>query len=255
MAWSVASGLEGKGVIVTGAAGGIGRATAEAFATAGARVMAVDLHQAAADEVVTGLDGDGHVAVGFNLNDLDAHHGLIARARNELGSLAALAHLAAVLTRQESVGHVTEADWDFQLDTNLKASFFLARTTAEAMIEAKEGGSITLFSSQGWWTGGFGGSVVYCASKGGIVSMARGLARTFGSHQIRVNAVAPGQVDTPMLMDDLDPAVFEAMTRQTPLARVGHPSELASVVVFLASDHASYVSGATINVSGGFLMY
>ncbi len=255
MAWNVASGLEGQGVLVTGAAGGIGRATAEAFAIAGARVMAVDLHQAAADEVVNGMEGDGHVAVGMDLTDLDAHEGLIARACDELGGLKALAHLAAVLARRDSVADVTEEDWDFQLDINLKAGFFLARTAADAMIEAGGGGSITLFSSQGWWTGGFGGSVVYCASKGGIVSMTRGLARTYGPDQIRVNAIAPGLVDTPMLMDDLAPSVFEALKAATPLNRVAAPSELAGVVVFLASDHASYISGATLNVSGGFLMY
>ena len=255
MAWNVASGLDGQGVIVTGAAGGIGRATAEAFATAGARVMAVDLHQEAAREVVAGMEGDGHIAVGLDLRDLDAHRALISRACEELGSLKALAHLAAVLARQDSVDDVTETHWDFQLDTNLKASFFLARAAADAMIEAGRGGSITLFSSQGWWTGGFGGSVVYCASKGGIVSMTRGLARTYGPHQIRVNAIAPGLVDTPMLMDDLAPEVFESLKAATPLKRVADPSELGGVVVFLASDHASYVSGATLNVSGGFLMY
>ena len=255
MTWSIASGLEGQGVIVTGAAGGIGRATAEAFATAGARVMAVDLRQEAADEVVLGMEGEGHIAVGLDLTDLDAHEPLIARAYDELGGVRALAHLAAVLARRDSVAEVTEADWDFQLDTNLKASFFLCRAAADAMIEAGDGGSITLFSSQGWWTGGFGGSVVYCASKGGIVSMTRGLARTYGPQQIRVNAIAPGLVDTPMLMDDLSPVVFEALKVQTPLRRVADPSEIGGVVVFLASDHASYVSGATLNVSGGFLMY
>ncbi len=255
MGWSVASGLEGKGVIVSGAAGGIGKATAEAFATAGARVMAVDLYQEAAESVLAGMEGDGHLAVGVDLTELDAHKALIDRANDELGSVAALAHLAAVLSRRDSVDDVTEADWDFQLDTNLKASFFLCRAAAEAMIEAGEGGSITLFSSQGWWTGGFGGSVVYCASKGGIVSMTRGLARTYGPDQIRVNAIAPGMVDTPMLMDDLAPEVLEAMKSATPLNRVADPSEIGGVVVFLASRHASYVSGATINVSGGFLMY
>lgn len=85
--------------------------------------------------------------------------------------------------------------------------------------------------------------------------MTRGLARTLGPHGITVNTVAPGLVDTPMLMDDLSEETFEALKQQTPLQRVADPSEVASVVVFLASDHASYVSGATINVSGGFLMY
>ncbi len=85
--------------------------------------------------------------------------------------------------------------------------------------------------------------------------MVRGLARTLGPSGITVNAVAPGLVDTPMLMDDLSEATLETMKSQTPLQRVADPKEIASVVVFLTSDHASYISGATINVSGGFLMY
>lgn len=255
MAWSVGAGLEGRGVIVTGAAGGIGRAVSGAFAAAGARVMAVDLHQEAASGVVAGLEGSGHVGMGVDLTDRDAQRALVERAADELGGLYALAHLAAVLRRVSSVDEVSEDDWDFQLDTNLKASFFLMREAASAMRAAGEGGRIIAFSSQGWWTGGFGGSVVYCAAKGGIVSMVRGLARTYGGDQITVNAVAPGQVDTPMLMTDLAPETLEAMTNATPLGRVASPEELGGVVVFLASRHASFISGATINVSGGFLMY
>lgn len=255
MAWSVGAGLEGRGVIVTGAAGGMGRAVTQAFATTGARVMAVDLDRAAADDVVAGLEGDGHIAVGANLADLDTHREVVGQAERDLGGVYALAHLAAVLQRRNSVDEVTEEDWDLQLDVNLKASFFLMREVATSMRSAGEGGRIIAFSSQGWWTGGFGGSVVYCASKGGIVSAVRGLARTYGGDQITVNAVAPGQVDTPMLTTGLDPAVMESLTDATPLGRIGDPSELAGVVVFLASQHASFISGATINVSGGFLMY
>ena len=255
MAWSVGAGLEGRGVIVTGAAGGMGKPVAEAFATTGARVMAVDLHQAAADEVVAGLEGTGHVAVGADLSDLDAHQELVDRARSELGGVYALAHLAAVLQRRNSMDEVTEQDWDFQVDTNLKATFFLCRTAANAMRSAGEGGRIIAFTSQGWWTGGFGGSVVYCASKGGIVSMVRGMARTYGSDQITVNAVSPGQINTPMLMTDLDPEVLEQLRVATPLGRVAEPEEMAGTVVFLASQHASFISGATINVSGAMLMY
>jgi NAD(P)-dependent dehydrogenase (short-subunit alcohol dehydrogenase family) len=97
--------------------------------------------------------------------------------------------------------------------------------------------------------------VVYAASKGGIVSMTRGLARTFGPHGITVNSVSPGQVHTPMLMNGLAPEVYEAMKKQTPLGYVAEPDEIAGPVVFLASDHARYITGATLNVSGGFLMY
>lgn len=255
MSWSVGAGLEDKGVIVTGAAGGIGKAVAEAFATTGARVMAVDLDQARVDEVVAGFEGDGHVGVAANLRDLDSHAALIERARADLGNLYVLANLAAVLRRRGSVDEVTEDDWDFQHDINLKAAFFLSRQAAAAMIDADQGGRIILFSSQGWWTGGFGGSVAYASTKGGVTSMCRGLARTYGPHRITVNTISPGQVKTPMLLTDLAPEVYEAMTKQTPLGYVADPEELAGPVVFLASDHASYITGATINVSGGFLMY
>jgi NAD(P)-dependent dehydrogenase (short-subunit alcohol dehydrogenase family) len=255
MAWSVGAGLEGKGVIVTGAAGGIGRTVAEAFATTGARVMAVDLTQDGVDAVVAGLEGQGHLAVGTDLRDLAGHDRLVARARAELGALDVLAHLAAVLRRRNDIDEVSEDDWDVQLDTNLKATFFLCRAAARAMRAQGRGGRIITFTSQAWWTGGFGGSVVYAASKGGIVSMTRGMARSYGPYGITVNTVAPGQVITPMLMDGLSEETFQAMTRATPLGRAAEPHEIAGTVVFLASDHAAFISGATINITGGFLMY
>jgi NAD(P)-dependent dehydrogenase (short-subunit alcohol dehydrogenase family) len=255
MAWSVGAGLEGKGVIVTGAAGGIGRKVAEAFATTGARVMAVDLDQQAVAAVVAGMEGEGHIAVGSDLRNPAAHGALVERARQQLGSLYALAHLAAVLRRQFNIDDVTEEDWDYQVDLNLKASFFLCRAAARVMREQGKGGRIITFTSQGWWTGGFGGSVVYNTAKGGIVTMTRGMARTYGPDAITVNAVAPGFVITPMLLGGLEPAALEASNAATPLGRPAQVEEVAGTVVFLASAHASFISGATINISGGFLMY
>lgn len=255
MAWSVGAGLEAKGVIVTGAAGGIGRAVAEAFATTGAKVMAVDLRADGVDEVVAGLQGSGHIAVGADLTDLASHASLVDRARRELGNVYVLANLAAVLRRRASLDEITEEDWDFQHNINLKAAFFLCRAAGKAMIEQAQGGRIITFSSQGWWTGGLGGSIVYASTKGGVTSMTRGLARTFGPHGITVNTVAPAQVNTPMLMTGLAPEVYESMRKQTPLGYVAEPEEMAGPVVFLASDHARYITGATLNVSGGFLMY
>jgi NAD(P)-dependent dehydrogenase (short-subunit alcohol dehydrogenase family) len=256
MTWSVGAGLEDKGVVVTGAAGGIGRTVAAAFAAAGARVCAVDLRQDDVEQIVSALEEPArHIAIATDLADLDGHEPLFRRVIGELGRFDVLAHVAAVLRRRSDIEDVTEEDWDFQLDVNLKASFFLHRTAARLMREQGRGGRIINFSSQGWWTGGFGGSVVYAASKGGIVSMTRGLARTLAPDDITVNTVSPGGVDTPMMLDGLTHEALDAFVRQIPLGRLARPEELAGVVVFLASDHASYVTGATINVSGGFLMY
>ena len=241
-------------MVVTGATGGIGSAISWALAAAGARLVVTDLDQTRLDALVASLDGDGHVGVAANLNDEGARQALIATAVRDQGSLYGLVHAAGVLRRRTSIDEVTEDDWDLQLNTNLKATFFLSRLAANTMMTQREG-RVILFSSQGWMTGGFGGSTVYAASKGGVVSMSRGLARTYGPHGITVNTIAPGQIRTPMLMTDLDPAVYRRMADDTPLGFVGEPEDVAGTAVFLASSHARYISGATINVSGGFLMY
>lgn len=255
MTWSVGAGLDGRGVIVTGAGGGMGKEVAKAFAAAEARVLAVDVREDAVESLLSELEGDGHAAMAADLRDLDTHRTVVQRALDELGSVYVLANLAAVLRRRDGLEDISEDDWDFQHDINLKAPFFLCRRAADAMIDGGEGGRIVLFSSQGWWTGGYGGSVAYAAAKGGIISLTRGLARTLGSHRITVNAIAPGLVDTPMLTDGLSPELYDRLVADTPLGYVAEPWELAGTVVFLASRHATYISGATINVSGGFLMY
>ena len=254
MSWSVGAGLEGRTVVVTGATGGIGQAVANAFATTGARVVATDLDQVRLDALVAELPGEGHLAMALDLKSFDDQQALIDRAQAEPGGLFVLAHTAALLRRRNSLDDVTEDDWDAQIDTNLKATFFLCRRAANAMKDNADG-RIILFTSQSWMTGGFGGAAVYAASKGGVVSMARGLARTYGPYGITINTVAPGQINTPMLLTDLDPAVYEKMRVETPLGYVGEPEDVAGTVVFLASAHARYITGATINVSGGFLMY
>src|SRR5438132_13620007 len=197
VAWSVGAGLEGKGVIVTGAAGGIGQAVARAFAATGARVMAVDLDQTKVEELVAGLTGSGHIGVAADLRVISSHEPLVARARRELGNLYVLANLAAVLRRRSPLDEITEDDWDFQHDVNLKAAFFLCREAGKAMVAQGQGGRIITFTSQGWWTGGFGGSVVYAASKGGVVSVTRRVAPAGGPHRMTVDAVSHGQAKTP----------------------------------------------------------
>jgi len=253
--WDSASGLAGKGVIVTGAGGGIGRAVAEGFAAAGAQVAAVDLQQERVDEVIAALPGGPHLAIGFDVRAIGRHAEVIAGIREKFGRVDVLANLAAVLVRRADIDEVTEADWDFQHDVNLKAAFFLNRAMAQALRAQGQGGRLINFSSQGWWTGGFAGSVVYAASKGAIVSMTRGLARTYAKDRITVNAVAPGATDTPMLRSGLSDAELAAQVAPIPLGYMAQPQDMVGTVIFLASDHASYITGATINVSGGWLMY
>ena len=150
---------------------------------------------------------------------------------------------------------VTETDWDFQHDVNLKATFFLAQAAAKVMHGQGTGGRIINFTSQGWQSGGFGGSVAYAASKGGIVSMTRGLARSLAKDRITVNAVSPGAADTAMMRQGMDDDALAGIAAQIPLGYLAHPSQVAGTVLFLASDAAEYITGATINVSGGWLMY
>lgn len=255
MSVSLGAGLEGAGVLVTGAAGGIGRAVAGLFAAEGARVAAHDLDQASVELVVDGLEGAGHVVLSGDLRDPSVPELLAGEAAQALGSLDVLAHVAAVLVRSSDLRDVTIAQYDLQQETNLRAGFLLNRAAAERMRSQGGGGRIINFTSQGWWTGGFGGSVVYSATKGGIVSMTRGLARTYGPDGILINCVAPGAVNTSMFNTGLTEEAFDAFVKQIPLGRVAEPSEIAGVVVFLASDHASYISGATINITGAQLMY
>lgn len=254
MSWEL--GIEGFGVLVTGGAGGIGSEVSLAFASAGARVAVLDVEKERCERVIARMeDPERHLALGVDLSDLSSHERVIERVRDRFGRLDVLAHLAAVLRRRGSIEEITEEDWDVQIDTNLKASFFLNRSVARAFREQGRGGRIVNFTSQGWWTGGFGGSVVYAASKGGIVSMSRNLARTLAPDGITVNTVAPGAADTAMMRGGSSDADLESFVRMIPLGRMADPSELAGAVLFLASPHAAYVTGATINVSGGQLMY
>ena len=238
-------GLADSRVLVTGAAGGIGRAVAEAFLAAGARVASSDL-------VAAGLPG---AALPADLRDASAAAALADRAADTLGGLDAVAHLAGVLVRQPDVAQISEADWDLQHDVNLKATFFLLRSAAEQMRRAGTGGSLITATSQGWWSGGYGGSAVYAASKGGVVSLCRGLARTYGPAGITVNTIAFGAIDTPMLTTGLSQQATEKIIGDTPLGRLGTPQEVAGSVLFLASRRAAFITGATLNVSGGWLAY
>lgn len=240
-------------IVVTGATGGIGSAVCRRMARDGYLVFCVDVSKESLDNLVISLPGRGHVAYAADLRDIEQHDEIFERAARGR-QLVGLAHLAAVLRRRSSIEDISEEDWDYQLDTNLKATFFLDRAAAR-VLERTGGGSIVNVVSQGWWTGGFGGSVVYAASKGGVVSMSRGLARSLAPLGIRVNTLAPGFVDTSMMRGGLTPEQLQAQIEQVPIGRLAEPEEIADALAFLLSPDARYITGATLNVTGGQLMY
>ncbi len=242
-----------KAVLVTGASGGIGRATAVAFANTGAKVVCLDIDENGLNETVNLLNGAGHSIVA-DLRNIKEFPSLLDRAEYLVGPLDAIALVAAVLRRLKVVD-VTEEDWDFHLDLNAKSSFFLAREFAERLKQEKRSGAVVTTSSQSWWTGGLDGAIVYAASKGALVTMTRGFARQYAPVNIRFNSVAPGFVDTQMLRNGLDEAAMDRYRDATPLGRLAEPEEVANAIVFLASPTSSYITGTTLVVAGGQLMF
>jgi NAD(P)-dependent dehydrogenase (short-subunit alcohol dehydrogenase family) len=243
----------GRTVIVTGAGGGIGAATCRRLAADGMRVFAVDRDTDALARLGD-LHGTGHSIRVADLADIASHDRILADA-TAAGPIVGLVHMAAVLCRRHDIDDITEQDWDVQINVNLKATFFLNRAVARTLKRQGAGGTIVNFSSQAWWSGGYGGSVVYAASKGGVVSMTRGLARSLAPYNIRVNAVAPGFVQTSMMLSDMSPEQLAQSVSEVPLGRMAKPEEVADVVSFLISEDSRYITGTTLNVTGGQLMY
>jgi len=254
MTWRTDSGLVGRVVIVTGAAGGIGSAVCRALAECGAIVAGVDRPGSDLEAVIHSLTGKGHLAIEHDLARIASHSTIIDEAK-KAGTIVGLAHVAAVILRNNDLYGITEEEWDLQFDVNLKATFFLNRAIAAEFVSAGHRGSIVNFASQGWWTGGIGNSIPYSATKGGVVSLTRGLAKTLAADGIRVNAVSPGGVETAMMRDGLSDAARSAFIDTVPMGRVADPDELAGAVLYLLSDASSFVTGTVLNVSGGQLIY
>jgi NAD(P)-dependent dehydrogenase (short-subunit alcohol dehydrogenase family) len=252
---SIGKGLDGKRIIVTGASSGIGKATALLLERVGATVIAVGLDKGRLSELEREFsDPARHLILSVDLSGENCAEQIMGPAISRFGGVDA-AILAGATLKRKDLKDVTVEDWDSQFDTNLRSTFLISRAVAEHLKENKRAGSILTFTSPSWLTGSFFGADAYSASKAGIVAFSRGLAKQLGVFGIRVNTISPGQIDSPMQHRDNTPQNVQAIIDACPLKRIGQPEEIASVAVFVTSDHGSFITGATLNVSGGIHIY
>lgn len=247
--------LQNKKAIVTGGAGGIGRATCLALAAEGAAVAVVDLNAEAAEAVAAEIRDAGGtaVAVAADVSREPDIERVVATAVQEFGGVDVVFNNAGIIRRQTAV-EIEVDEWDLVFGVNVRAIFLMCKHVVPVM-EAAGGGSIVNTGS-GWGLKGGGRALSYCASKGAVVNMTRALAIDHGPAGIRVNSVNPGDVNTGMLRDEArqlaqDADSFLAEAADRPLRRMGEPEEVAQAVVWLASDDSSYVTGAALVVDGG----
>jgi short-subunit dehydrogenase len=252
---SIGSGLEGKRIIVTGASSGVGKATALLLERVGASVIAVGLDQGRLSQLESEFsDPSRHLILSVDLSTESCADQIMAPTITRFGGVDAVIMAGATLRRRD-LKDVTIEDWDYQIDTNLRSTFLIARAVAEHLKENERTGSILTFTSPSWLTGSFFGADAYSASKAGIVAFSRGLAKQLGAFGIRVNTISPGQIDTPMQHRDNTAENVQTIIDACPLKRIGQPEEIASVAVFVTSDHGSFITGAPLNVSGGNHLY
>ncbi len=241
--------LRDKATIVTGGSRGIGRAIALAFAREGADVLVHGRDAAAGRAVCAEVERLGRRAVwhAADLGAAAAARGIVDAAVAAFGHLDVLVNNAGLFQRRPAL-ELTETDWDALLDVNLKGAFFCAQAASRAMLA--RGGAIVNVGSDAGWSGGINPCAHYAASKAGLASITRSLAKELAPHRIRVNALAPGLIATEMGAT----AGSTLPGLAIPLGREGTPEEVAAAVVFLASDEASYVTGAILNLSGGLFL-
>ncbi len=249
--------LDGKVAIVTGGASGIGFASAELLAEAGATVVILDINESEGIKAVEQIKKSGGKAK-FLLCDVSSDSECkktIQAIYKEFGRIDVLFNNAGVM-RRKNVVNLEEEDWDLMINVNLKSVYLLSRYVIPIMIEGK-GGSI-INNGSGWGIKGGPNAVAYCAAKGGVVNMTRAMAIDFGKQGVRVNCVCPGDVDTPLLRGEaaqigMDEEEFMKEAADRPLGRVGDVKDVAHAVLYFASDLSSWVTGTFLIVDGGGL--
>ncbi|WP_345815774.1 3-oxoacyl-[acyl-carrier-protein] reductase [Paraburkholderia sp. PREW-6R] len=241
--------LNSKVSIVTGAGQGIGAATALKFAQEGATVAVCDVNHAAVSAVVAACQEAGAQAVGFTLDVTrrEAVDAMVANVLERYGRIDVLVNNAGI-TRDARLQKMTIEQFDDVIDVNLRGVFQASQAVAESMV--KQGAGVILNASSVVGIYGNYGQTNYAASKFGVIGFTKTWSRELGPKGVRVNAVAPGFIDTTILATIPDD-VLAKMREQVPLRRLGKPEEVANVYAFLASDEASYINGAVIEVSGG----
>ena len=249
--------LEGKVALVSGAASGIGRGISLRLAEMGARIAVVDIDDMRSLETVAAIQKQSGeaVAIKCDIRNADDCQRAVETTVAKWGHLDILGNCAGIAIRKDVV-ELGEDEWDRALDVTLKGIFLLSRAVIPHMIRAG-GGSIINIGS-GWSLKGGPRAASYCAAKGGTVNLTRAMAIDHGKHNIRVNCVCPGDVDTPMLRSECaqlgeDAQAFMREAANRPLGRVGTPEDVANAVLFLASPMSSWITGAALVVDGGGL--
>ena len=243
--------LEGKTAIITGAASprGIGKATAQLFAEHGARVAIVDL--AAADPQTAAADiGREHRGYACDVRDKAGCAATVRQIIGDLGQVDVLVNNAAI-SRANPMMEISPEDYDEVMDVNLRGTLYMSQALIPHFRERRSGVIVCLASVAAQRGGGLFGGPHYAASKGGVLALAKSMARELAPDGIRANAIAPSMIDTDIFQGQLSEARREEVRRSIPMGRLGRASDVAGVCLFLASDLSSYVTGAVIDVNGG----